>query len=77
MIGLEAEARIAYKYLLEHGVILNCIEFPAVRRGEARFRMQLTPDHTKEQLAAIPPKILASLHHARRELGRRLVATNE
>ncbi|ANT63023.1 hypothetical protein AYJ57_21350 (plasmid) [Salipiger sp. CCB-MM3] len=49
-VGQEARAREAYKRILDDGVIVNCIEFPAVRRGEARFRIQLTPEHTADDL---------------------------
>lgn len=50
-IGDESRARIAYRNLLRQGVIVNCVEFPAVRKGEARFRLQLTPNHTQAQIA--------------------------
>lgn len=50
LVGDEGRARAAYRDLLKAGIILNCIEFPAVRRGEARFRVQLTPQHRSEDL---------------------------
>jgi glycine C-acetyltransferase len=68
IVGSEALARLSYRHLLKHGVIMNCIEFPAVRRGEARFRMQLTPDHTREQLAEIPAKMRAAVDYAQAQL---------
>ena len=46
-IGPESVARRAYKHCLERGLIVNNIEFPACRRGEARFRLQLTPQHSE------------------------------
>jgi 7-keto-8-aminopelargonate synthetase-like enzyme len=67
-VGDEALARLAYRQLLADGVILNAIEFPAVRRGEARFRMQLTPDHEWSQLSVIAPKLSMALSIAGREL---------
>lgn len=65
MIGPEPVARIAYRHCLEHGLILNNIEFPACRRGEARFRMQVTPQHTEAQLCRAAEIVRDSLRHAR------------
>ncbi len=64
MIGSEPIARTAYRCCLEHGVILNNIEFPACRRGEARFRMQVTPQHTEEQLRQAANVVRMSLDYA-------------
>ncbi len=49
-IGNEAVARIAWSKAQKQGVHANLVEFPAVAVGSARFRMQLMPSHTKEQL---------------------------
>ena len=49
-IGEERVARLAYKSCLENGLILNNIEFPACRRGAARFRLQVTPSHTEDDV---------------------------
>lgn len=43
IIGSEAVARLAQRRCMESGLILNSIEFPACRLGEARFRLQVTP----------------------------------
>jgi 7-keto-8-aminopelargonate synthetase-like enzyme len=58
-IGEESLARKAYRACMQRGLILNCIEYPACRRGGARLRMQITPRHTFEQLSAAA-EILAS-----------------
>jgi 7-keto-8-aminopelargonate synthetase-like enzyme len=50
LIGAEAVARIAQRRCFEHGVIVNSIEFPACRTGEARFRLQVTPRHDEQEL---------------------------
>jgi glycine C-acetyltransferase len=65
-VGSEAEARLGYKALLEKGVILNCIEFPAVRKGEARFRIQLTPHHSADEIAMIANGLDSALNPAQR-----------
>ena len=70
VIGPEPVARVAYRYCLEHGLILNNIEFPACRRGEARFRMQVTPLHTAGQMHRAAGIVRDSLEHARTVLGR-------
>jgi 7-keto-8-aminopelargonate synthetase-like enzyme len=64
VIGPEPVARIAYRYCLEHGLILNNIEFPACRRGAARFRMQVTPLHTADQMRSAARIVRDSLEHA-------------
>ena len=56
-VGEERAAREAYRELLNRGVILNCIEFPAVRRGDARFRLQLTPNHRASDIDRIAAEI--------------------
>lgn len=58
-VGDEHIARSAYRRILEKGVILNCIEFPAVRKKHARFRVQFTPRHRDEDLRQAA-KIVAS-----------------
>lgn len=64
-IGSEASARRAYRHCLEHGVIVNCIEFPACRRDEARFRLQVTPQHTREQLERAAEIVAQAIHCGR------------
>jgi 7-keto-8-aminopelargonate synthetase-like enzyme len=49
-IGPEKLARKAYRYCLQNGVILNSVEFPACRKAEARFRLQITPRHSHEDV---------------------------
>jgi 7-keto-8-aminopelargonate synthetase-like enzyme len=49
-IGSEKVARMAHRRCLEQGLIVNSIEFPACRRGEARFRMQVSPRHDASDL---------------------------
>jgi glycine C-acetyltransferase len=61
VVGSEAIARVAYKRLLESGIILNCIESPVVRKGDARFRIQLTPHHTKNEIEAIADGLISAL----------------
>lgn len=36
--------------MLDHGVHVNGIEYPVVKIGQARLRVNLMPQHTKEHL---------------------------
>jgi 7-keto-8-aminopelargonate synthetase-like enzyme len=49
-VGSERIARLTQRLCLEKGLILNSIEFPACRRGEARFRLQVSPRHEAADL---------------------------
>jgi len=48
-IGSETVARHASGLLTDRGVLANLIEFPAVRAGTSRLRMQAMATHTVEQ----------------------------
>lgn len=69
-VGPEPVARLAQRRCLETGVIVNSVEFPACRRGAARFRLQVGPRHDPAQLEAaarLVGEALAwarSVHHA-------------
>jgi 7-keto-8-aminopelargonate synthetase-like enzyme len=63
-IGEERIARLAYKDCLENGLIINNIEFPACRRGAARFRLQVTPNHTIEDIETAADILTSALEKA-------------
>ncbi|MBF0105927.1 MAG: aminotransferase class I/II-fold pyridoxal phosphate-dependent enzyme [Deltaproteobacteria bacterium] len=67
-IGSEAVGRIAWAYAQTQGVHANLVEFPAVAVGSARFRMQLMPSHTPEQMSLVSDIIAASIDHAQQEV---------
>lgn len=48
--GDEALARMTAKCLPEFGVIANLVEFPAVGKGLARFRMQVMAAHSEDEI---------------------------
>ena len=60
-IGDERKARGVYLACLRNGLILNCIEYPACRRGEARLRLQVSPRHTHQQLIRAAEIIAAAI----------------
>src|SRR3712207_453616 len=54
-MGSEGLARLVSRRLPDIGVLANLVEFPAVPKGQARFRMQVMPHHTR-------PDIIAAAH---------------
>jgi glycine C-acetyltransferase len=49
-VGDEALARMVSKRLPALGVIANLVEFPAVAKGSARFRLQVMAGHSKQNI---------------------------
>jgi len=50
-MGNEGLARLVGRRLPELGLIANLVEFPAVPKGQARFRMQVMARHTEQNIA--------------------------
>jgi 7-keto-8-aminopelargonate synthetase-like enzyme len=67
-VGPEALARLAQRECFERGLILNSIEFPACRRGMARFRLQVTPRHDNEALESAARIVADAITAARTQL---------
>lgn len=59
-IGSEGQARLAARRLGELGAIANLVEYPAVPKGNARFRLQVMANHTSEEI----DRMVALLAHA-------------
>lgn len=49
-MGSEALARLVSRRLPQAGLIANLVEFPAVPKGQARFRMQVMANHTEQNI---------------------------
>jgi glycine C-acetyltransferase len=49
-LGDEALARMVSQKLPALGVVANLVEFPAVAKGSARFRLQVMANHTKSHI---------------------------
>src|SRR5579872_4145897 len=49
-MGTERLARLVSRRLPELGLLANLVEFPAVPKGAARFRMQVMANHTAENI---------------------------
>jgi 7-keto-8-aminopelargonate synthetase-like enzyme len=48
--GTEALARLVSRHLPDLGLLSNLVEFPAVPKGAARFRMQVMANHTEQNI---------------------------
>lgn len=66
--GDEALARMTARALPEFGLISNLVEFPAVGKGLARFRLQVMAGHTAEEISAAAERIGAAMQVARTRL---------
>jgi 7-keto-8-aminopelargonate synthetase-like enzyme len=66
--GDEALARMAARELPALGLICNLVEFPAVAKGEARFRMQVMANHTEAQIIAAAQRVKAAMDVGRRRI---------
>ncbi len=69
--GDEALARMAARELPELGLVANLVEFPAVGKGLARFRLQVMAAHTENEIEAAVERIGTAM-----ETGRRLLEEN-
>jgi glycine C-acetyltransferase len=49
-VGSEGLARLVSRRLPDAGLIANLVEFPAVPKGQARFRMQVMANHTPQNI---------------------------
>eukprot|EP01017_Pseudomicrothorax_dubius_P040588 TRINITY_DN636_c0_g1_i1.p1 TRINITY_DN636_c0_g1~~TRINITY_DN636_c0_g1_i1.p1 ORF type:complete len:481 (+),score=131.22 TRINITY_DN636_c0_g1_i1:65-1507(+) len=66
MIGDEKIIRVLARFLLDHGILANPMEFPAVPYGTARFRLQVQAGHTKQHLDFFVDAIVKGLAEAKR-----------
>jgi 7-keto-8-aminopelargonate synthetase-like enzyme len=67
-MGTEALARLVSRQLAHAGLVANLVEFPAVPKGAARFRLQVMADHTQAQTAQAAAIIQEAYHAAAAEL---------
>lgn len=63
-IGSDVLARIASYIVFERGLFANLVEFPAVARHKARFRMQVMANHTPEHATQAAHIVAESLKDA-------------
>lgn len=66
--GDEALARMTARALPEMGLISNLVEFPAVGKGLARFRLQVMAGHSDVEITAAADRLHAAMQVARTRL---------
>ncbi|HYP30088.1 MAG TPA: pyridoxal phosphate-dependent aminotransferase family protein [Blastocatellia bacterium] len=64
-VGDETLAKWTSRFLEEHGLLANLVEFPAVPKGTARFRFQVMASHTHDQIEEAVRIFRRSLDSAR------------
>jgi glycine C-acetyltransferase len=57
LVGDEALARMVSRRLPELEVIANLVEYPAVAKGNARFRLQMMPTHSAENVRELAARL--------------------
>ena len=67
-MGSEALARLVSRRLPDLGLLANLVEYPAVPKGAARFRMQVMAGHTSENIAAAVDRLAEAKASAELEL---------
>jgi glycine C-acetyltransferase len=67
-MGNEGLARLVGRRLPDLGLIANLVEFPAVPKGQARFRLQVMAKHTPEHITAAVQRLRSAYDAAGAEL---------
>jgi 7-keto-8-aminopelargonate synthetase-like enzyme len=67
-MGTEATARLVSRALTGLGLIANLVEYPAVPKGAARFRLQVMAGHTLPQIDLAVSRMKMGLDQAMEEL---------
>ncbi len=63
-IGTEGSARIAARRLAELAAIVNLVEYPAVPKGNARFRLQVMAAHSKDDIDQLVKLMVTAVNEA-------------
>jgi len=66
-VGEEALARLVSQKLPALGVVANLVEFPAVAKGSARFRLQVMANHTKQNIDDLIGRLYSALDEVKEE----------
>lgn len=64
VVGDEALARMVSRRLPALGLVANLVEYPAVAKGNARFRFQVMPTHTLEHIEQAVARFRAAVDGA-------------
>lgn len=66
--GTEALARLASRRLPSMGMLANLVEFPAVPKGQARFRLQVMAKHSQRDILDAVYRLSTAIADARRDV---------
>lgn len=67
-MGSEAIARLTSRQLPSLGMLANLVEFPAVPKGQARFRLQVMANHTQHDIIDAVHRLSAASAYAAADL---------
>jgi glycine C-acetyltransferase len=67
-MGAESLARLVSRRLPQLGLIANLVEYPAVAKGAARFRLQVMANHTAENIAEAVRRLQVAVEDATADL---------
>lgn len=67
-MGTEALARLVSRQLHANGLVANLVEYPAVAKDHARFRMQVMANHTEDDILSAVSRIADAYRLASAEL---------
>ncbi len=67
-MGTEALARLASRRLPSMGMLANLVEFPAVPKGQARFRLQVMARHSQRDILDAVYRLSTAVADARRDV---------
>jgi glycine C-acetyltransferase len=66
--GTEALARLASRRLPSMGMLANLVEFPAVPKGQARFRLQVMAKHSQRDILDAVYRLSTAIADAKRDV---------
>jgi glycine C-acetyltransferase len=67
-MGTEALARLVSRRLPSMGMLANLVEFPAVPKGQARFRLQVMAKHSTHDIVDAVHRLSTAVADAREDL---------
>jgi glycine C-acetyltransferase len=67
-IGDEAMGRMVSRALVRERIVANLVEYPAVPLGQSRFRIQLMPEHTSDDISQITSAIQRAIRSCESEI---------
>jgi len=60
--------RMVSRALVRERIVANLVEYPAVPLGQSRFRIQLMPEHTSDDISQITSAIQRAIRSCESEI---------